>query len=476
MKAHKSITPNTSDTLILPIMDDLSPLLNHVQDTSLSQLLAQQWAESPKMALTPYYTDGRWIVPINCHDLKHYHQFKQKCQELTHHWNPTWGTQMTVDVTLCDNYQADAIITGLITGTYRIGRSKTAQSKALMPSVLSVIGEQLTAEAIQHIAGVALTQMQIMNLMNDPANVSNIQALIEWAQASGQTYGYNVEVLDTVALEALGMGALLAVGRAAPTTSHLLLLEYKHPQATGSKVALVGKGITFDTGGVSIKGSSNMHYMKSDKGGAAAVLGALEATAKSKLKRHVIGVVPLAENVIAGNALLPGDIIKSYSGKTIEVIDTDAEGRLILADALYYAQQRYQPDTIIDLATLTGSAVATFGYLCGASFSNDDDLSRRLQSIGSQFGERLWPLPLWEEYDELLYSDVADVRNLSTLPLAGCITAAKFLQNFINDHPSWIHLDIAGVAFGNTAVSKQKAGTAFGVKLLYEFLQHGTTQ
>ncbi|MCL4119723.1 UNVERIFIED_CONTAM: hypothetical protein GTU68_004296 [Idotea baltica] len=310
-----------------------------------------------------------------------------------------------------------------------------------------------------------------MDLMNGPANISNIERMIFWAQESGRAHGYEVTVLDTAKLEELGMGSLLAVGRAAPTQSHMLIMEYKHPDATGKKVALVGKGVTFDTGGLSIKGATNMHYMKSDKGGAAAVLGAVEAVAKNKAKCHVIGIVPLAENVIASDALIPGDIITSYSGKTIEVIDTDAEGRLILADALYYTQEQYKPDIMIDLATLTGSSVRTFGYHCGAMFSNNSDLQEQLQSVGTSYGERLWPLPLWDDYQDHLYSDVADLRNLGTMPLAGCITAAKFLENFTNEHPAWSHLDIAGVAFGNTVTSKQKAGTAFGVKLLYEFLQ-----
>lgn len=215
-----------------------------------------------------------------------------------------------------------------------------------------------------------------------------------------------------------------------------------------------------------------MHYMKSDMGGAAAVLGAIEAVASARLKYDVFGIIPLAENVISGNALLPGDIINSYSGKTIEVIDTDAEGRLILADGLYYAQKHYNPDVLIDLATLTGSAVHTFGYHCGALFSNDENLSKNIQTVGEQYGERLWPLPMWDDYSEDLYSDVADLRNLGALPLAGAIFAAKFLENFINEHPSWVHLDIAGVAFGNQEMSKQKAATGYGVKLLFEFIRN----
>ena len=460
-----------SKTIIVPVYTTINILLSYVDDKTLAGIVSKNWEEDKSAQITPIFNQGRWIIPINCLKLKSFEKLKKEFQKIAHAWTTAWGTDISIDLQDSNLDQSDAILNGLITGTYQIGKYKSTDIPTSKLQNIDVYNKELSSEQLKSILGIAETQMQIMDLMNGPANISNIKKIISWAQKSGSTHGYDVTVLDTAQLESLGMGSLLAVGKAAVTKSHMLVMEYKHADSQSEKVALVGKGVTFDTGGLSIKGSTNMHYMKSDMGGAAAVLGAMETVAKNQLKRHVIGVVPLAENVIASNAVIPGDIITTYSGKTIEVIDTDAEGRMILADALFYAQEQFNPDIMIDLATLTGSAVRTFGYHCGAIFSKNTALLEKLQSIGTTYGERLWPLPIWDDYQEDLYSDVADLRNLGTLPMAGAITAAKFLENFTNEHPAWTHLDIAGVAFGNTPTSKQKAGTGFGVKLLFEFLR-----
>jgi leucyl aminopeptidase len=234
---------------------------------------------------------------------------------------------------------------------------------------------------------------------------------------------------------------------------------------------LVGKGVTFDTGGVSLKQSTNMHYMKSDMGGAAAVLGTIELAAKLQLPVNLVGIIPATENSIDGLATKPGDVIGSYAGKTIEVIDTDAEGRLILADGLHYAQRNYELDTIIDLATLTGSCVATLGYAAAGLFTNNESLAQSLYESGWQTGEKLWRLPLWDDYKDELKSDVADVKNFHGKPVAGAIVAAKFLEVFVDNHPSWAHLDIAGTAFADSELGSMKSATAFGVRLLTHWLQ-----
>lgn len=200
-------------------------------------------------------------------------------------------------------------------------------------------------------------------------------------------------------------------------------------------------------------------------------MGAMEAAARLQLPVHLIGVVPCTENSVDANSTKPGDVIGSYAGKTIEVIDTDAEGRLILADALCYTVKNFQPDYLIDLATLTGSCIRTLGYVAGGLFSNNDALAKSLLNIGLQTGERLWQFPLWEEYLKDLKSDVADIKNLSSSPAAGAITAAKFLEYFTEGHPAWAHLDIAGVAFSDSDFSKQKSATGFGVRLLVEFFE-----
>ena len=218
-----------------------------------------------------------------------------------------------------------------------------------------------------------------------------------------------------------------------------------------------------------------MHYMKSDMGGAAAVFGTMEMAAKLKLPVHLIGIVPATENSVDAKAVKPSDVIDSYSGKTIEIIDTDAEGRLILADGLNYMVKHYSPEILIDLATLTGSAVRTFGYHAAALFSNNDELANRIQETGNNNGEKSWRLPIWDIYQDDIKSDVADIRNYSGRPTAGAIVAAKFLQFFTEDHPKWAHLDIAGVAFGDSEFSMQRSSSAFGIRLLTELIE-GYTQ
>ncbi|MFN3380336.1 MAG: leucyl aminopeptidase family protein, partial [Runella zeae] len=287
---------------------------------------------------------------------------------------------------------------------------------------------------------------------------------------SGTKYGYLVKVYDEIECAEMGLQALLGVSAGSKNPPRFIVLEYKHPEAT-QKIGLVGKGVTFDTGGVSLKQSTNMHYMKSDMGGAAAVLGTIELAAKLQLPVHVIGVIPSTENSIDGLALKPGDVIGSFSGKTIEVIDTDAEGRLILADGLSYIIKNFQPDVLIDLATLTGSCVATLGYHAAGMFTNNEKLAASLYHSGQQTGEKLWRLPLWDDYKDELKSDVADVKNFHGKPFAGAIVAAKFLEVFVDKHPSWAHLDIAGTAFGDSEFGTMKSSTAYGVRLLIEWLR-----
>ena len=211
--------------------------------------------------------------------------------------------------------------------------------------------------------------------------------------------------------------------------------------------------------------------MKSDMGGAAAVLGAMELTARLQLPIHLIGIVPSTENMVDGNATKPGDVIGSYAGKTIEVIDTDAEGRLILADGLAYMVKNFKPDTIIDLATLTGSIVSALGYNAAGMFTNSDALATHLLNAGTETGEKLWRMPMWDAYFEDMKSDVADVANLSSKPVAGSITAAKFLEFFTDKHPNWAHLDIAGVALASSELGSHRTATAYGVRLLTAFLE-----
>jgi len=396
------------------------------------------------------------------------------------------GLQLATTTMSNDANQLPALLTaavhGLLLGTYDIGLYKTedkiphplSDDQAILHINLDKKHHPLVQAAVFEGEAKATTQLSIMDLVNAPGNKAIPQVLGKWAVNSGKKFGFKTTVLSKAKITSTGLHALLAVNRGSEYPPAFVIMEYR-PKNAGKKslpvVGLAGKGVTFDTGGLSIKGSQNMHYMKSDMGGAAAVLGAVELTAKLQLPVHLIAIVPATDNCVDANAVKPGDVINSYSGKTIEIIDTDAEGRLILADALAYLTKNYKPEILLDLATLTGSSVRTFGYQCAAAFSKNETLIQQLTAAGNTSGERIWPLPLWDEYKKDIESDIADVRNFSGRPIAGAISAAKFLEVFTAEHSNWAHLDIAGVAFGDTGFSKQKSATGFGVSLLVEFFK-----
>jgi leucyl aminopeptidase len=371
-----------------------------------------------------------------------------------------------------------AAVNGFALGVYRIGLYKS-EANGIHP--LSIDGISLSVFVDENIAteaqieankaiATAETQLRIMDLVNAAPNNKPPQYLADWAVESGKKYGYDVTVFDKKKCQEVGLHGLLSVSDGSPNEPRFIIMEYK-PANPKAKIGLVGKGVTFDTGGISIKPSSNMHFMKSDMGGAAAVLGTMELTAKLGLPIHLIGVVPSTENMVDGKATRPGDVIGSYLGKTVEVIDTDAEGRLILMDGLAYIKKNFNPDSIIDLATLTGSVITTLGYNAAGLFSNNDALSDALQKAGDSSGERLWRLPIWDAYMEDMKSDVADIANLSSKPMAGAITAAKFLEFFIDGHTSWAHLDIAGMALQANELGNSRVATAYGIRLLNTYLE-----
>ncbi|SKC01651.1 leucyl aminopeptidase family protein [Dyadobacter psychrophilus] len=386
-----------------------------------------------------------------------------------------WPDEIVLDCKGREPEWIENAVNGIILGGYDLQLYKTEPkllSAFFKTGTLSVLTEKNTPELDESInvaQKTALVQLRIMDLMNAPSNYKNPATLAEWATASGESNGYRVTVFDKTRLEELGMHALLAVGKGSAAPPLMIVSEYE-PEHYTKTVALVGKGVTFDTGGISIKTSANMHLMKSDMGGAAAVLGAVELAAQLKLPVRIIGVIPSTENSVDGLSMKPGDVIGSYSGKTIEVIDTDAEGRLILADGLSYAIREFRPDTIIDLATLTGSVIQTLGYEAAGLFTPSDTLAEALAKAGDITGERLWRLPIWDAYKEEIASDIADVKNYHGKPLAGAIVAAKFLEAFTDEHPAWAHLDIAGTAFGDTEFAPGRAGTAYGVRLLRAYL------
>ena len=267
------------------------------------------------------------------------------------------------------------------------------------------------------------------------------------------------------------MGALLGVGQGSIRESQLVIMEYNGGNEKDAPVAFVGKGVTFDTGGISIKPAAGMEDMKYDMGGSAAVVGTMMALAGRKAKVNAVGVIGLVENMPGGNAQRPSDVVNTMSGQTVEVLNTDAEGRLVLADALWYTQVKHKPKLVVNLATLTGAIVIALGEEYAGLFSNNDNLSNKLTKAGTATGERLWRFPMGDEYDKMIDSQIADIQNISAGRGAGSITAAQFLKRFIKDNTPWAHLDIAGVAWTKKDQDIcPKGATAFGVRLLDKFV------
>lgn len=387
-----------------------------------------------------------------------------------------WPEHIVLDATGKSSEWIKAAVNGIILGGYNLQLYKTEPKRFSEffgeNGKLFILTDKITGEneaAINTGSKTAAVQIRVMDLMNAPSNYKSPEQLAEWAVKSGQENNYKVTVLDQNKLNALQMYALLAVSRGSDKPPVMIVSEYV-PEKYEKTIALVGKGVTFDTGGISIKPSANMHLMKSDMGGAAAVLGTVELAAQLQLPVRIIGVVPSTENCVDGSSMKPGDVINSYAGKTIEVIDTDAEGRLILADGLSYAVREFKPDVVIDLATLTGSVIQTLGYEAAGLFSVSDNLAADLTKAGENTGERLWRLPVWDEYKEEISSDIADLKNYHGKPLAGAIVAAKFLEVFTDNHPEWAHLDIAGMAFGDNEFAPGRAGTGYGIRLLRDYL------
>ena len=315
--------------------------------------------------------------------------------------------------------------------------------------------------------GLALTR----ELVTEPANIIYPETFVERCRAALDGTGVEIDVLDENRMRDLGMGALLGVAQGSVRPPRLLVMRWNGTaDAAARPVVLVGKGITFDTGGISIKPSLGMEAMKWDMGGAGAVAGTMKALATRKARANVVGICVLAENMPDGNAQRPGDVVTSMSGQTIEVINTDAEGRLVLADAMTWAQRELKPEVMIDLATLTGAMIISLGHEYAGLFSNDDGLAGKLVAAGQATGDKLWRMPLGEVYDKLMDSAIADMKNSGPRE-GGSITAATFLQRFVDEGVKWAHLDIAGMVWASKASHLyDKGATGYGVALLDRFV------
>lgn len=338
--------------------------------------------------------------------------------------------------------------------------------------VLNKVSEKELKEIELKTSAICKGQFACMEWLNKPQNYKRVPHISEFLKEISKKHQFKLTVFDRKKCEELGLGAFLAVNQGSSQEAAFTILEYHSGIKNAKTVGLVGKCVLFDTGGISIKPSDNLHYMKSDMGGATAVIGTLIAAAEMKLPINITAILPITDNAVSNNAYIPSDVITAYNGKTIEILNTDAEGRMTLADGLSYLAKNYKTDALIDLATLTGSSVRMFGYTCGAYFSNNEVLKKSLEVSADKTNQRLWNLPLWEVWKDDFKSDVADFKNISSKPFGDCIVAGKFLEQFIEDHPNWAHLDIAGVAFGNVQYMKEKGATGYGVQLLINFLEN----
>ncbi len=367
--------------------------------------------------------------------------------------------------------QVESIVTGLFLGTYEypFKEEHVFYHKDFELILNDVENYKEIAEKTKALCE---GQFACMEWLNKPQNFKKVPQISDYLKEISEKYGFKLTVFDRKKSEELGLGAFLAVNQGSSQEAAFTILEYNCGKKSAKTVGLVGKCVLFDTGGISIKPSDNMHYMKSDMGGATAVIGTLISAAELKLPVNIVAILPITDNAVSNNSYIPSDVITAYNGKTIEILNTDAEGRMTLADGLSYLSKNFKTDALIDLATLTGSSVRMFGNTCGALFSNNSDLKNALEKSGEKTNQRLWNMPLWDIWKDDFTSDVADFKNISMKPVGDCIVAAKFLEQFIEGHSNWAHLDIAGVAFGNVVYAKEKAATGYGVQLLVDFLEN----
>ncbi len=367
--------------------------------------------------------------------------------------------------------QSADLAQGVRLRAYAFDRYKTKRKDDEKPPstrhVTVAVGDvAATRKAYESRAAISEGVLLARDLVNEPANVLHPE---EFARRSNalKKLRVAVEVLDIKAMKKLGMNALLGVGQGSERQSRVVVMRWNGGKAGEAPVAFIGKGVCFDTGGISIKPAASMEDMKGDMGGAACVVGLMHALAARKARVNAVGVIGLVENMPDGNAQRPGDIVKSMSGQTVEIINTDAEGRLVLADVIWYAAQRFKPKFMVDLATLTGAIIVALGQEYAGMFSNNDQLSERLTKAGIETGELVWRMPLAPEYDKMIDSKFADMKNTGGSRWGGAITAAQFIKRFVDDKIPWAHLDIAGTAFDSRQTDINRSwGSGWGVRLL----------
>ncbi|WP_095011669.1 leucyl aminopeptidase [Tsuneonella mangrovi] len=381
---------------------------------------------------------------------------------------------IAVDLSGFTAAEATSILLGLRLRSWRYDVYRTKlkdDQKATLEKAVIVNAADGTEAAWAEASAVATGVEFARELVTEPANIIYPESYVERCQKQFKGTGAELVVLDEKEMAKLGMGALLGVGQGSIRESRILAIKWMGGKKGDAPVAFVGKGVTFDTGGISLKPGPGMEDMKWDMGGSAAVVGAMLALVTRKAPVNVVGVVGLVENMPDGNAQRPGDVVTTMSGQTVEVLNTDAEGRLVLSDALTWTQREFKPAKIVDLATLTGAIIIALGHENGGCYSNNDELAESLLTAGKQTGDKLWRMPLSAAYDKLLNSPIADMKNIGPR-YAGSVTAAQFLQRFIENDTPWAHLDIAGMAWSEKpGQTWDKGATGYGVRLLERFIR-----
>ena len=369
---------------------------------------------------------------------------------------------------LCKNFSE--FIFGVNLKSYTFNKYKTSKKEKIGSNVeckIVTINKKSIENNYKYYSSIKEGIFLTRDLVSEPPNILNPKTYVQEIKKLSKL-GLKIKAYNEKELKKLGLNALLGVGLGSDNETYLVTIEWNGKKGSKEKpLAFVGKGVCFDTGGISLKPPRFMEEMKYDMAGSAVVVGLLKSLALRKAKINAVGVVGLVENMPGGKAQRPGDIVKSYSGKTIEILNTDAEGRLVLADALSFTEKKYKPKFIIDLATLTGAIIMSLGEEYAGLFSNDDELSENIFQSSKNVNEKVWRLPLHKNYDKLINSTIADVQNINYVGGAGAITAAQFLQRFILNKTPWAHLDIAGMAFSKKAANLNPGGaTGFGVRLL----------
>ena len=439
---------------------------------SILKVVLENELFNEKKFMQKEYNSKNYIF-INCNQLSLSSDYENLGSKLFDYLRNNKLENSFIDIkkTNINNIQLEKIIHGakLKSYSFDIYKSKNKKNEKIY---LNIVGKQKNSNVLRKkldalLEGVFFTR----DLVSEPGNILHPD---EYAKRliKLKKFGLKVTVYDEKKLKMLGFNALLGVGQGSIRGSYLVTMEWNGSKSKSKPLAFVGKGVCFDTGGISLKPARFMEDMTYDMAGSAVVAGLMKNFALRKAKINAIGVVGLVENMPGGNAQRPGDIVKSFSGKTIEVLNTDAEGRLVLADALTFTEKKFKPNLIIDLATLTGAIIVSLGSEYAGLFSNDDKLSKQIFDAGKKVDEKVWRLPLHKNYDKLMDSKIADVQNINYVGGAGSTTAAQFLQRFILNKTPWAHLDIAGMAFSKYAGALNSGGvTGYGVRLLNEFVE-----